>query len=378
LTSPCHVCGSTVLRIAPGSERFQRVTSDCKPWPSGGTLATCGTCGTVQAVITPAWIGQADRIYRSYQVYHQGGGAEQAVFDPTGAGATRSSRLVARLAEHAALPPAGRILDVGCGNGMFLRAFAAQYSSWSLWGAEYDDKHRTDLVAIPGFQALHTGPLTELSEKFEFISIVHTLEHIVNPTVFLAQIRGLLAPGGILFIQVPHYRDNPFELMTADHATHFDAASLAALMARTEFAARLIRTDWIGNELSAVATSSPCSPFPEPLECESASTDLSLPAGLQWLSMLLERAGAGQSAHPVFGLFGSSIAATWTAANLPRLPDFFVDEDPARIGRAHMGRPILSPAQVPAQAAVFVALQPASAEAVRLRLSTTSPGHWLA
>lgn len=77
-----------------------------------------------------------------------------------------------------------------------------------------------------------------------------------------------------------------------------------------------------------------------------------------------------------FGLFGSSIAATWTAANLSRLPNFFVDEDPARVGRAHMERPILHPSKVPADSDVFVALPPASCESVRTRHSGKNRVRW--
>jgi len=83
-----------------------------------------------------------------------------------------------------------------------------------------------------------------------------------------------------------------------------------------------------------------------------------------------------QEGSSSFGLFGSSIAATWTAVNLPHFPDFFVDEDPARVGRAHMERPILHPSEVTAGSDVFVALQESVAEAVEKRLSGATPGRW--
>ena len=47
---------------------------------------------------------------------------------------------------------------------------------------------------------------------------------------------------------------------------------------------------------------------------------------------------------------------------------YFVDEDPARIGRACAGKPVLSPAQVPAGATVYVPLVPEIAAAVTRRL----------
>jgi SAM-dependent methyltransferase len=372
----CHLCHSPTLLTAVGSDRFRRVTSDCKPWPPGGSLSWCEACATVQAAITPQWTEDADRIYRDYQVYHQGGGVEQAVFDTAGAGSSRSSRLIERLAAAALLPRTGHILDVGCGNGTFLRAFGGVYPDWSLFGAEYDERNRAALEAIPGFRGLHAGPPSGLPGPFDFITLVHTLEHLVDPTSFLATIRPHLKPGGRLFIQVPSYPENPFELFIADHASHFDAGSLSALLVRSGFAPTLVRTDWIGKELSALAT--PVTDLTTSTAGGVAASFQTLSACLAWLEGLLDRAAASQSASPTFGLFGSSIAATWTAANLPSPPDFFVDEDDARIGRTHMGRPILCPARVPAEAAVFVALPPGPAGAVRRRLSATSPGHWRA
>ena len=71
-----------------------------------------------QAVIGPQWEAEARKIYDNYTIYHQGGGAEQSVFDvATGAASSRSSRLLHRLEGAILLAEHGRLLDIGCGNG---------------------------------------------------------------------------------------------------------------------------------------------------------------------------------------------------------------------------------------------------------------------
>jgi len=372
----CHICRNRNLKIFDRFSRFRRVTSDCKPWKDGGELAACLECGTVQAVITPQWREDARRIYQAYEVYHQGGGAEQAVFDATGVGGTRSSRLVARLSGALTLPPAGRLLDIGCGNGTFLRAFAASHPGWSLSGAEFDAKHLAGLKEIPGFHHLHTGSVDRLEGQFELIALVHTLEHIEAPVAFLDAIRKLLAPNGCLFIQVPHYRENPFELMTADHASHFDADSITTLLARAGFHPTIISTDWVGKELTVLATVDR-NPVPRS-DSRLPTSGSQLQESLDWLTRHLEKASAIQMASKAFGLFGSSIAATWVAVNLSRPPEFFVDEDPARAGRTHLCCPILLSDEVQAGSDIFVALQPVPAASVMRRHSRKSPGRWQA
>ena len=58
------------------------------------------------------------------------------------------------------------------------------------------------------------------------------------------------------------------------------------------------------------------------------------------------------------GIWGTAIAATWLYSVMNQEVDFFVDEDPNRIGQTHLGRPVYSPEQVPAESHVFIALTP--------------------
>jgi hypothetical protein len=72
-----------------------------------------------------------------------------------------------------------------------------------------------------------------------------------------------------------------------------------------------------------------------------------------------------------FGLFGSAIAATWLYQGMSDRVRFFVDEDPQRVGRTHLGLPILSPEQVPAEADVFVGVSPTISGKLMARLQSS-------
>jgi len=241
-----------------------------------------------------------------------------------------------------------------------------------LPGSEFDDKHLAELEGIPGFQKLHTGKLCEVGRRFDFIVLVHTLKHIEAPVAFLRDVKELLAPGGTLFIQVPHYPETPFELMTADHASHFDAASLSSLLAKAGFCLRIISTEWVAKELSAVAGDQKGADG----KTRISHSDVRISNPLVWLDELLPKAASIQSRSHQFAIFGSSIAATWTAANLPHLPDFFVDEDPpAPEELIWTARLCVLRRWLPARM-LFVALQESVAAAVEKCHSGASPGHW--
>ena len=362
----CHLCGAEALDVVTGYERFRRVTSDCRPWPAGGRLASCATCGTAQAVVDAAWRSAAAAIYAGYSIYQQADGAEQAVFDrETGEATRRSTRLVQRLIAHADLPPKGRLLDIGCGNGAFLRAFSDAMPAWSLLGSEVNDRYRSVIEAIDGVERLHTGRLEEISGPFDVIVMVHVLEHVASPGRLLEDLRSKLAPAGALVIQVPDRTQNPFEILIADHATHFSAGTLRSLVERAGFETSVVATDWVAKEVSLVSRPGG-SPAPE--AGERASGLAGCIANLRWLQALIDRGREIADRGGTFGLFGSSIAATWLAAELEGQVAFFVDEDPARRGHRHLGRPIHGPSDVPVGAQVLLALPDAVAAYVGARL----------
>src|SRR5437588_686437 len=109
----CGVCAASSLRELPSYARLPRVTSDCKPWPAGGTLTICENCGTIQKTPHGKWLDEIRHIYKAYQIYHLSGGSEQVIFSAAGKAVPRSHTLVDFVVSN--LPPRerGRLIDLG-------------------------------------------------------------------------------------------------------------------------------------------------------------------------------------------------------------------------------------------------------------------------
>lgn len=372
----CHVCTNGEVRELTGYASLPRVTSDCKPWPPGGQLGVCTRCGSVQKIIDQQWRADIARIYQDYTIYFQASGAEQAVFVGDAAQLmSRSDRLVSQVVEHVDLPATGRLLDIGCGNGAFLSAFSNAMPGWTLAGTELSDTNRATVEAIRGVEALYTCALAETPGCFGMISLVHVLEHIAGPSAFLGTVAAKLEHGGTLFIEVPNAARNPFDLMIADHATHFTPSSLTTLVESAGFSITTLSEDWVSKEISVVATKRRVPSMASPAR-RDAATD-----ALEWLMATRAAARdvrAGAEGKP-FGLFGSSIAATWLAQGVDRAMDFFVDEDIHRYGERFFDRPVLSPADVAGGSVVFVGIGGDAAQRVARRLSHSYPAvSWIA
>lgn len=367
LCCPCHVCGGP-LRPLPGFPSLVQVTSDCRPWRAGGSLAACQQCGTIQKPVTSSWLEEANEIYGEYAIYSQGAGAEQSAFDAdSGASTARSNKIVEWLDAAGNLASRGRMLDIGCGNGAFLRAFSERYPGWQMAGLELGDRNRAVVEAIPGVSQLYVGSIDDVEERFDLIVLIHALEHIPNPARYLASLAAKLEPDGLLLIEVPDLDSSPFDILIADHATHFTTATLQRVIGDAGFALQSVQRGFVPKELSllarrALATEVQASPMVEDGGDHAAASHIA------WLQAIVE------DARPVqkdCGIFGTSISATWLAASLDESVNFFVDEDRNRIGRSHMGRPIYHPSDAPANSTVLLPLRTDIALSIAKRFDQT-------
>lgn len=367
-TFACRICGHSDLYEFEGFRTLPRVTSDCKGFPAGGRLTACLACGAVQKRTDRIWQEEADRIYSNYQPYFQSGGVEQAVFDAAiGQPRKRSHVVLERLAAARQLGPSGGIIDVGCGNGVLLKAFAEMRPGWRLHGHELNTLHQVELERIPGFARFHTGPLGDLPNGFDVITMMHALEHFTDPLEALATLKPKLSPGGCLFVEVPNAEVTPFDLLIADHVSHFTRAHLAALASRAGLHVTVAADDWVTKELSLVAINDG-KPSTLPDAASPGATIARVRHQLDWLSNVVEGAKAAAASGKQFGIFGSSVAAMWLFGIVGDSVAFFVDEDPSRDGANFHGRPILRPEAVEAGSIVYMTLIPRVAEAVANRL----------
>ena len=361
--NPCQACGGHELREIAGFGALPRVTSDSKPFRAGGRLFVCAGCGLTQKSTDAQWLAEIGEIYRDYEMYHQSAAVDQAVF-VDGRPVGRCEVLARHLLRE--MPREGRLLDVGAGSGAMLAAFSSVHPQWRLYGLDLDNRKEPALRAIRGFEKLFTVPPAQVPEQFDLVSLIHSLEHFTEPAAMLRSLQARLRPDGRLFVQVNNLERQPFDLVVADHLCHFTPASLAFLVARARLSPARAEA-WIGKEISLLCTAG--APKSAVAPDDPSQALLRAEAAVSWLASMLAHARQACRGRR-FGIFGTSVAATWLAAGLGDAVEFFVDEDPAREGRSHLGRPILPPARVAPGSTVYLAFVREVAEPIRRRLAT--------
>jgi 2-polyprenyl-3-methyl-5-hydroxy-6-metoxy-1,4-benzoquinol methylase len=98
----------------------------------------------------------------------------------------------------------GRLLDVGCGGGRFLRRM--QRHGWEVEGIDFDSQATHKVKQKYGIKT-YTGDLTSAHLQdacFDAITMSHSIEHLVDPERNLRECLRVLKDGGRLVITTPN------------------------------------------------------------------------------------------------------------------------------------------------------------------------------
>lgn len=169
-------------------------------------LRRCRTCGLAWQVAAPD-----DEL--ALRLYDDPGAFEAVARAHAGLDFyTSAAREVATIvAAFGRSPERLRFLDYGMGRGEWARlagAFGVQSFGVELVGAAREHARSFGVVAL--------APDELSGRSFDFVHTEQVFEHVPGPLRLLEQLRGVLAPGGLVKISVPDAGDLDRRLRSAD------------------------------------------------------------------------------------------------------------------------------------------------------------------
>lgn len=280
-----------------------------------------------------------------------------------------AARVIEELIESYDLAGA-RALEIGCGNGDFLRAFCAASGGTGI-----------GLDPALGRAAGIDGPVDLRAESFgagsghfdaDVVLCRHTLEHIPDVADFLHTVRAAFAgrDGTVFYLEVPDTgriaREAAFWDVYYEHCTYVDEPRFVDLLRRTGFDVLRSRLDYDGQYL--VAHARPGAPGAADTGEEPLDLGALVEGVDRWRRWADDLRADGRS------------AAVWAASSkavafLSALPDFSpvvaVDINPAKRGRylPGSGLRVCAPDDLPAFAIdTVVVMNPVYMDEIRAEL----------
>jgi len=145
-----------------------------------------------------------------------------------------------------------KMLDVGCGPGLFL--IEAKKRGWEVFGTEFTDKQ----IAYLNEKGIQTskGKLTSSSfekESFDIIISSEVLEHINNPIEEMNLFYSFLRKGGLTYITTPNFnaieryllKGNYNVIEYPEHLSYYTPKTIDLLLTKCGFKKVKIKTTGI-------------------------------------------------------------------------------------------------------------------------------------
>jgi SAM-dependent methyltransferase len=158
------------------------------------------------------------------------------------------------------LDKTAKVLDFGCGYGLFLRSLRVRGFSESI-GVELDHDVRGRAAEISGRPVYRDIPQ---SEKYGAVSMMDVLEHLTDPVETLSMLRRYVDKDAVLFISTPNvdsinarlYRERWVLHLPPQHVFYFGLRGIRIMLERSGWALddHFTKGDLFHNERSSAET----------------------------------------------------------------------------------------------------------------------------
>jgi len=333
-TIPCASCGCLDNEVFKIPYAFFR-HMDFEIVKRGGTIFQCSSCQLITNQMTDEEITSNEKLFQDKE-YLKSPLIEHRVYNSdTDSLESRSflqSEIIKKMVPHD--KPA--VLDIGCFKGDLLRDLGRCYESADLHGFDINEEFRAYFPADEGVH-FRSGDLSDINRQFNLVILSASIMYIKDIAYLMKQIRRLLLPDGVIFINAVDISQNPYAILLGDQFYHYTPTIMKNLLSFHGFSFDIFKCDLFPKEFLGFAVNDPDASL-RPMENDDTLS--------QCVKMINEKAmtiSKLAEKYSDFGVLGTTSAAAFVESVAQSNVKFFVDENPKRVGLTFHGQDVLDP-----------------------------------
>jgi SAM-dependent methyltransferase len=359
----CRVCQNDVGASIYASPA-PAITSLATIVDAPTNVRVCSACGHCQSDDLP----NLDAFYdTTYKISLASDDHDQVFEVRNGTPIFRTDRQAEVVGDLIDVKPGARILDYGAAKAATLRKIVARRPEVLPHVFDVSDDYRQHWASwLPNEASATYAIPSGWHGSFDIVTAHYVIEHVSNPVAVLADLRGLLVPGGKLFFSVPDWTQNTGDLLVADHANHFSETSIRMAAWRAGLHVDVLAANLLPAAFAVVCSlAQSAAPATDRVESEVA---LARETCASWADMVtrLDTAAAlrGERSSAIFGAgFYGCLVHSRIGRHVPVC--CFLDNNPHAWSLLQFGLPVRPPAELPRDVrTVYVGLNPSKARAI--------------
>ena len=323
--SKCLICNND--RSIPIEPSFNFVSSDIRKVKYHSNFFICEVCGCVQKKIDPSYLKNISKIYKDYVGFSKFNEIDQKKI-LNGCNSNRCEVLFKNFLNKKRY---NNVLDYGSSNGAMLLPFIK--SNKKLHATDLKCNLNNKILNAKNFIKFY--PIKKFinsKKKYDLITMIHVLEHLQEPKKILINLEKKISKNGIIFVQIPNFLLNPYDLSVYDHTIHFDKSSITKLAEVSNLKIIKIDEKLMNGEFSIILK----------------KTNKTIKSKKMKL-LILKKINIFKNLKKIvlklnkiknLSILGTSIASLFVAHNYKNNIENFYDEDKSKIGKYYEGKKI--------------------------------------
>lgn len=225
------------------------------------------------------------------------------------------------------------VLDIGCFNGELLRELNVLFQKSELYGFDVNKHLKSIFPSQNNFHFLSTS-LDKIEIEFDLICMSHSIIYIRDINQLFRNIRRILKPDGLLFIQTPNIIKNPYSILLADQYYYFTTSIFRNILHSEGLDFYSLDNDWCPRDIVVIAKKG------------SLDNNNIEDKGIYQCIMDLneKRAILNSISHDKsLCVLGTTISAAFVESVLRDRIQYFVDENVSRLRYNFRGKKVIHP-----------------------------------